>query len=210
MDWFLTLCRDALLVVLGGGGFKFAEYLIERKTKLKIRKEDKAEERDKTLEHLKQELRDEFNIGLEERERTGAARFKMNSEAIEANTKAIGDLIELNKDLTKKVDTLTDSVKESFEAINKKVEYQSNGLKSVLYGKIADIYDRCLSRCDGGAITSDEEANLEQLYLSYSGLGGNGRGHKMYEKACEMHTVTKAQAFALDSKKQVDNYGTNE
>ena len=201
MDWLLTLGRDVLLVILGGGGFKFAEYLIERSTKLKIRKEDKAEEKDKSLETLKEELRVEFKIGLEESEQKSAERFKTNSDAIEANTKAIGDLIELNKSLTEKVDTLADSVKQSFDAIDRKVEYQSNGLKSVLYGHISEIYDRCLSRCDGGAITSDEEANLEQLYLSYSGLGGNGRGHKMYEKACEMHTVTKEQARELDLKK---------
>lgn len=201
MDWLLTLGRDVLLVVLGGGGFKFAEYLIERKTQLKIRKEDKAEEKDKTLQLLKDELREEFKIGLEESEQKNAEKFKTNSDAIDANTKAIGELIELNKSLTEKVDTLADSVKTSFDAIDKKVEYQSNGLKSVLYGQISDIYDRCLSRCDGGAITSDEEANLEQLYESYSGLGGNGRGHKMYEKACEMHTVTKEQAHELDQKK---------
>lgn len=209
MDWLLTLARDALLVILGGGGFKFAEYLIERRTKLKIRKEDKAEEKDKTLEKLKAELREEFKDGLDAREQTGAERFKINSDAIEANTKAIGELIEMNKSLTTKVDTLADSVKKSFDAIDKKVEYQSNGLKSVLYGKIAEIYDKCLSRCDGGAITADEEANIEQLYNSYSGLGGNGRGHKMYEKACEMHTVTKEQALLLDAKNRTI-YDTNE
>ena len=205
MDWLLTLGRDALLVVLGGGGFKFAEYLIERRTKLKIRKEDKAEEKDKTLERLKEELRKEFHDGLDERERTGRERFEKNSDAIDANTKAIGELIELNKNLTEKVDTLADSVKRSFEAIDKKVEYQSNGLKSVLYGKISEIYDKCLSRCDGGAITSDEEANIEQLFMSYSGLGGNGRGHKMYENACGMQKVTREQAQSLDANNGAKN-----
>ena len=201
MDWLLTLGRDALLVILGGGGFKFAEYLIERKTKLKIRKEDKAEEKDKTLQLLKDELRKEFKDGLDKNEQNNAEKFKTNSDAIDANTRAISKLIELNKSLTEKVDTLADSVKASFDAIDKKVEYQSNGLKSVLYGQISDIYDRCLSRCDGGAITSDEEANLEQLYESYSGLGGNGRGHKMYEIACKLNKVTKDQARELDQKK---------
>jgi len=200
MNWLLTFGRDALLVMLGGSGFKFVEFLIDRRTKLDIRKEDKAEEKDKTLDNLKEELRVDFQKGLEACEQKNAQRYKTHSDAIDANTKAISELIEMNKDLTRKVDTLTDSVKQSFEAIDKRAEYQSNGLKSVLYGQIQDIYDKCLSRCDGGAITSDEEANIEQLYLSYSGLGGNGRGHKMYEKACEMHTVTKEQALSMDAK----------
>ena len=78
------------------------------------------------------------------------------------------------------------------------------GVKSGLYDKIMMVTDKCLARCEGGAITVGEQANIEQLYGSYFGLGGNGEGKKRYELAInKMKVVTEEEAKQLDHNKFV-------
>lgn len=197
MDW-VEFFKNALLVVLGGGGFKFVEFLISHRAEQRNRREDRADKKDEKLEAL----RKEFNDGLEARKKEGDDRFRINSEAIRANAEAIDKLIKLNEEQNKKFDDFTNTLSQTLDVINKNSNIMGEGVKSVLYDKITMIYNKCLSRCDGGAITSDEEANIEQLYLSYSGLGGNGEGKKMYKHACEMKTVTKEEADNLDEKRR--------
>ena len=170
-----------------GGSFALAQAIIKAKLDKKIHEDNRADSKDKRFD----DLRAEFKEGLDERERTGKQRFDVNSKQIEENTVAIKELIELNKHQTTKLNEFATNVNKSFDVM-------SGGVRSVLYDKITVIYDKCLARCDGGAITSEEEANLEQLYLSYSGLGGNGNGRTMWKKACSMKTVTKEEAEKLD------------
>lgn len=192
----------ALITVVGGsfvgGSFALVQALLKLKFDKKVHEDARKDKKDERFD----ELRDEFNKGLAEREATGKERFDINSKLIEDNSIAIEKLIDMNKEQSKKLDKFADSVSESFKAINKNSEVMGEGVKSVLYDKITVVYDKCLSRCDGGAITSEEEANIEQLYMSYSGLGGNGEGKTMFKKACAMKTVTKEEADRLDHERK--------
>lgn len=192
----------ALITIVGGscvgGMFALVQALLKLKFDERVHKDTRADSKDKRFDDLREEMRK----GLDEREATGAERFRINSDAITENTKAIAQLIEIQKEQGAKLDRFADSVERSFETIDKKNDIMGDGVKSVLYDKIVVVYDKCLSRCDGGAITSEEEANIEQLYLSYSGLGGNGEGKTMYRKALAMKTVTKEEADKLDHDKK--------
>lgn len=185
----------AIVTAIGGGcvggSFALVQALIKLKFDKKVHDDNRADKKDERFD----ELRQEFQDGLDERERTGKERFDINSKQIEENTAAIKQLIKLNEDQSNKIDKFCDSVTKSFDVM-------SGGVRSVLYDKITVVYDKCLSRCDGGAITSEEEANMEQLYLSYSGLGGNGEGKTMWKKACAMKTVTKEEAERLDAERR--------
>jgi hypothetical protein len=186
-----SFIHDLLLVLAGGGSVaaitKLIEKLLDNRIKMKIHNDDREDRRNEGLETLRKEMAE----GLDERERKGKERFDINSKLIEENSMAI------NK-LTDKVDSFSDDVRSSVTTIAKNTEVMGNGVKSVLFDKITIIYTKCLSRCDGGAITSDEAANLQQLYLSYSGLGGNGAGHEMYNTAYNMKRITKEEADRLD------------
>ena len=185
----------AIVTAIGGGcvggSFALVQALIKLKFDKKVHDDNRADKKDERFD----ELRQEFQDGLDERERTGKERFDINSKQIEENTTAIKQLIKLNEDHSNKIDKFCESVTKSFDVM-------SGGVRSVLYDKITVVYDKCLSRCDGGAITSEEEANIEQLYLSYSGLGGNGEGKTMWKKACGMKTVTKEEAERLDAERR--------
>ncbi len=185
----------AIVTAIGGGcvggSFALVQALIKLKFDKKVHDDNRADKKDERFD----ELRQEFQDGLDERERTGKERFDINSKQIEENTAAIKQLIKLNEDQSNKIDKFCDSVTKSFDVM-------SGGVRSVLYDKITVVYDKCLSSCDGGAITSEEEANMEQLYLSYSGLGGNGEGKTMWKKACAMKTVTKEEAERLDAERR--------
>ena len=191
----------AIITVLGGafmaGVFALVQSLIKLKFDERVHKDTRADTKDKRYD----ELREEFKKGLDEREATGKERFDINSKLIQENSEQIAKLLRVSEATNNKIDNFADSVTKSFNSINKNSEVMGEGVRSVLYDKITVIYDKCLSRCDGGAITSEEESNIEQLYMSYSGLGGNGEGKTMFKKACAMKTVTKEEADRLDHEK---------
>lgn len=191
----------AIITVLGGafmaGVFALVQSLIKLKFDERVHKDTRADTKDKRYD----ELREEFKKGLDEREATGKERFDINSKLIQENSEQIAKLLRISEATNNKIDNFADSVSKSFNSINKNSEVMGEGVKSVLYDKITVIYDKCLSRCDGGAITSEEESNIEQLYMSYSGLGGNGEGRTKFKKACAMKTVTKEEADRLDHAK---------
>lgn len=188
----------ALITLLGGsfvgGSFALVQALLKLKFDKKVHEDAREDKKDERFD----ELREEFYKGLAEREATGKERFDINSKLIEDNSVAIKKLISMQEEQSRKLDRFADTVSDSFKAIDKNSAVMGEGVKSVLYDKITVIYDKCLSRCDGGAITSEEEANIEQLYMSYSGLGGNGEGKTMFKKSCAMRTVTKEEADRLD------------
>lgn len=185
----------AIITAVGGttigGSFALVQALVKAKLDKKIHEDNRADSKDKRFD----ELREEFGKGLDERERIGKERFDINSKQIVENTVAIRHLIKLNEEQTNKLDRFADSVTKSFDVM-------SGGVRSILYDKISVVYDKCLVRCDGGAITSEEMANMEQLYLSYSGNGGNGEGKEMYNTACHMKRVTKEEADKLDAERR--------
>lgn len=193
----------ALTVVLAlissgaiGGAFALVQFILKLKFDKTVWKAEQSEKRDKRFD----DLRHEFQSGLDQREKTGKERFDINSRLIEENTRAINDLTRLVQRQSEKYDELVDSL----ATLNKMTEIMGEGVKSGLYDKIMMVTDKCLARCEGGAITVGEQANIEQLYGSYFGLGGNGEGKKRYELAVnKMKVVTEEEAKQLDHNKFV-------
>ena len=135
----------AIVTAIGGGcvggSFALVQALIKLKFDKKVHDDNRADKKDERFD----ELRQEFQDGLDERERTGKERFDINSKQIEENTTAIKQLIKLNEDQSNKIDKFCESVTKSFDVM-------SGGVRSVLYDKITVVYDKCLSRCDGAAM----------------------------------------------------------
>lgn len=193
----------ALTVVLAlissgaiGGAFALVQFLLKLKFDKTVWNAEQKDKKDKRFD----DLRNEFREGLDKREQTGKERFDINSRLIEENTRAINDLTRLVQHQSEKYDKLVDSL----ETLNRMSEIMGEGVKSGLYDKIMMVTDKCLARCEGGAITVGEQANIEQLYGSYFGLGGNGEGKKRYELAInKMKVVTEEEAKQLDHNKFV-------
>lgn len=179
-----------------GGAFALVQFLLKLKFEKTVWKAEQNDKKDKRFD----DLRNEFREGLDKREQTGKERFDINSRLIEENTRAINDLTRLVQRQSEKYDELVDSL----ASLNKMTEIMGEGVKSGLYDKIMMVTDKCLARCEGGAITVGEQANIEQLYGSYFGLGGNGEGKKRYELAMnKMKVVTEEEAKQLDHNKFV-------
>ena len=179
-----------------GGAFALVQFLLKLKFDKTVWKAEQNDKKDKRFD----DLRHEFQSGLDQREKTGKERFDINSRLIEENTRAINDLTRLVQHQSEKYDKLVDSL----ETLNRMSEIMGEGVKSGLYDKIMMVTDKCLARCEGGAITVGEQANIEQLYGSYFGLGGNGEGKKRYELAInKMKVVTEEEAKQLDHNKFV-------
>ena len=178
-----------------GGTFAFVQFLLKQKFETKVWKAEREDKRDKRFD----DLRSEFQLGLDERERTGKERFDTNSRLIEENTRAINELTRIVQRQSQNYDELVHSL----ASLNRTAEIMGEGVKSGLYDKIMMVTDKCLARCEGGAITVGEQANIEQLYGSYFGLGGNGEGKKRYKLAMEkMKVVTDEEAEKLDYNKR--------
>lgn len=61
------------------------------------------------------------------------------------------------------------------------IKANSEGTKALLWDKLHYYYLKLVLNGDG-TITQDEFDIVTQTYKSYSALGGNGRGKKMYEE----------------------------
>lgn len=59
-----------------------------------------------------------------------------------------------------------------------------------LHDRIYASYEVILKR---GAVTMKELNNMSHLWKAYSGLGGNGTGHAMYERICAMPVIEKEE-----------------
>lgn len=178
-----------------GGAFALVQYVLKLKFDKRVWAAEREDKKDKRFE----DLRSEFQSGLDEREKTGKERFDINSRLIEENTRAINELTRIVQRQSQNYDDLVHSL----ASLNKTAEIMGEGVKSGLYDKIIMVTDKCLSRCEGGAITVGEQANIEQLYGSYFGLGGNGEGKKRYKLAMEkMKVVTEEEAEKLDYNKR--------
>ena len=192
----LELIKSGAIGIAIGGAFALVQFLLKLKFDKTVWASEQKEKKDKRFD----DLRHEFQSGLDQREKTGKERFDINSRLIEENTRAINDLTRLVQRQSEKYDELVDSL----ATLNKMTEIMGEGVKSGLYDKIIMVTDKCLARCEGGAITVGEQANIEQLYGSYFGLGGNGEGKKRYELAVnKMKVVTEEEAKQLDHHKFV-------
>ena len=68
------------------------------------------------------------------------------------------------------------------EADAEKAEQQA--IKKELIAVLHDmLYRQCVDIIERGEITESELSNINYLYAGYSGLGGNGTGKDLYERA---------------------------
>lgn len=127
------------------------------------------------------ELAKKLDEGLQERENTGRQRFEKHASDIE----------ELRKIMTQLAD-------------NAKVQQEySEAVGNVLMGLAQDkIVHLTKLYSERGAITLDELAVLESLYVPYhDGLHGNGKGKAGYERCQKLPVVSDQKARELDSQK---------
>lgn len=127
------------------------------------------------------ELAKKLDEGLQERENTGRQRFEKHASDIE----------ELRKIMTQLAD-------------NAKVQQEySEAVGNVLMGLAQDkIVHLTKVYSERGAITLDELAVLESLYVPYhDGLHGNGKGKAGYERCQKLPVVSEAKARELDAQK---------
>lgn len=139
-----------------------------------ITRKDNKNDRTKALEK-------KIDEGLDKREQTGRERFEKHASDIE----------ELRKIMTQ----LADNAKTQQE--------YSEAVGNVLMGLAQDkIVHLTKLYSERGAITLDELAVLESLYVPYhDGLHGNGKGKAGYERCQKLPVVSEAKARELDSQK---------
>lgn len=139
-----------------------------------ITRKDNKNDRTKALEK-------KIDEGLDKREQTGRERFEKHASDIE----------ELRKIMTQ----LADNAKTQQE--------YSEAVGNVLMGLAQDkIVHLTKLYSERGAITLDELAVLESLYVPYhDGLHGNGKGKAGYERCQKLPVVSEQKARELDSQK---------
>lgn len=184
----------AIIGVIGtaiGSSFTFVQFMLKRKDE----KEENNTQKliDEAVDKAKNEMHDEFEKGLSKRGKEGKERFDINSKQIQQNAEALGKLLAIQEEQTKKVDVMMDSV----TSLNTTMKACAEGVRSTLYDKIYIVAERAIAR---KGITADEQANICQLWTSYSALGGNGKG-KTYARICmeELDVITDDEAKRLDS-----------
>jgi hypothetical protein len=185
----------AIIGVIGtavGSSFAFLQFMIKRK-------DDKKENNvlkliDEAVSKAKEEMHDEFEKGLAKRGKEGKERFDINSKQIQQNAEALSRLLTIQEEQTKKVDVMMDSL----TSLNTVTKACAEGVRSTLYDKIYIVAERAIAR---KGITADEQANVTQLWTSYSALGGNGKG-KTYARICmeDLDVITDDEAKRLDNK----------
>lgn len=172
--------------VIGSGAvFGFVQFLIQRS--------DNKKAQLKKNEH--EELRKEFNKGLQEREDVGRKRYEEHKIAIEQMTKehkkdfeillkAIKNVEDSNEKLCEKLDTVADSQK----SIGDGVMGLSHDKLIFSTGKIAERK----------AITLKEKATLTSIYDPYRRLGGNGDCKTAYEHVMSLNVISDEEAKRID------------
>ena len=186
---------QVLLTILGsvigsGAVFGFIQFLIQRKDKkAEDEKNDKFDA-----------LREEFSIGLEEREKKGFERYTEHQKAIaKANEEHKEDFKKLLEAI-KKLEVNDSKQLEIIEQMQVKDKYIGASLMALTHDKL--IYLTNMYR-DRGAITFGELANLTLLYSPYAeGLGGNGDGKIGYEYCKGLPKVSEEEAKRMDAERK--------
>ena len=154
----------ASIIAGAGGGFAFLKFLIARKDK----KEEKNTQSivDEAVKKAKDEIYEELAKVSKERSEEGAERFNTHAETlkhvnrqIEENSKQIGELTEISKNVLISMESLNQLVKASAES-----QRNSNYDRLLIVGKKVLGLKR---------ITLSEKTNIKQLYDSYKELQGN-------------------------------------
>lgn len=164
----MTLWQGIVSIIVAliagvGGTLTFVQFLIKRK-------DDKEKENielkiSDAVKVAKEELYKEIAKASEERSQEGADRFKIHAESIkhlygqiDENTKQIGELTKISKDVLESMDSLRNVVKASAES-----------QRNANYDRLLFIGKKVLKERQ---ITISEKTNLKQLYDSYKELNG--------------------------------------
>ena len=184
-EQFIVAIIGAVLGFLGGGAgaaLGFWQFLIKRK--------DEKEEKDmqtlinKAVEKAKQDLHDEFRVGLESRGEEGKERFETHqksiadiNERIESNSKQIEQILGIVKDQAEKYDVLA----ESLTALNTVSKANAEATRSNNYDRFLIVAKKALK---SKQLTISEKTNMVQLYTSYKELGGEDPIVQTYYEEC--------------------------
>jgi len=191
------------LLVLAGGGFvaallKFIEYLIEHKTHIKERAEDRKEKKDEQSKKEIEDLRNEMKEGLDQREATGKERFDIHSKAITDITQQINELLSISNQLKDNVVLLTKNISQIQDYNINMQEYNTNvgkAINGIIHDRIVHNVDIFVER---NGITSEEISTLKSMYYPYKKLGGNGDVETAFEIAVKLPPITKEEAVKRD------------
>lgn len=181
----MEITQIVLTVIGSGAVFGFIQFLIQRSdNKKKQLKEDKYDE-----------LRKEFNTGLQEREDTGKSRYE------EHKTEIAEMRVEHKKDfevLIKAIKNLEKSNEKLCEKVDSVVDYQKNigdGVMGLAHDKLIFSTGKIAER---KAITLKEKATLTSIYDPYKRLGGNGDCKTAYEHVMSLNVISDEEAKRID------------
>lgn len=172
--------------VIGSGAvFGFVQFLIQRS--------DNKKAQLKKNEH--EELRKEFNKGLQEREDVGRKRYEEHKIAIEQMTKEHKKDFEI---LLKAIKNVEDSNEKLCEKVDTVADYQKNigdGVMGLSHDKLIFSTGKIAER---KAITLKEKATLTSIYDPYRRLGGNGDCKTAYEHVMSLNVISDEEAKRID------------
>ena len=180
-----TIIVAGLALIGGFGGNGLVQFLINRRDK---KKEDQKNE------ELKK-LREEFKEGLDDREKTGKARYDEHHLAIEKmDFQHQKDFQEL-KDAIRLLTENDTKITKSIESLSETQSIMADSLVGLAHDRIIQHTDRIAER---GAITNKEKATLRSMYNPYHRLGGNGEVQEAFEYVLTLPTVSEETAHERD------------
>lgn len=169
-------------VIIGSG---IIQFFVNRKDK---KQDDLKNDRFEQLEK-------KFQEGLDAREATGKHRFDEHAMAIEEMK------LEHQKDfqeLSKAIQKLVENDAKFSESIDKMVDKQDL-MAQANVGMMHNTIIRFTSPIiDRNAVTYEELANLDSLYVPYSKLGGNGECKRRYEDVNKLAKISREEAVKRD------------
>lgn len=155
----------------------------------------KDQQRQTSLNVAIEELRKEFQKGLDEREATGASRYEEHQKAInEMKAEHVKDF----KALQNAIDQLAKNdtrITNNIEEIAKTQSVIAESHVGQAHDRIIFLIDRIAAR---GSITNKEKATIKSMYEPYRKLGGNGEVKEAFEYAMTLPTVSDDKARQLD------------
>jgi len=179
----VILAAIAFAGTVTGNGL--VQFLLTRKDK---KKEDKKNE------ELKK-LREEFKAGLDEREKTGKARYDEHHNAIDRmDIQHQRDFQEL-KDAIKLLTDNDTKITNSIEKLSETQTIMADSLVGMAHDRILQYTDKISER---GCITNKEKSTLKSMYNPYHDLGGNGEVKEAYEYVLTLPTVSEDTARQKD------------
>lgn len=178
-----------ILTVLGSGAFlTFLQFLINRF--------DKKHDR---IEALEKRLDDE----LDDRDKTGKARYDEYHASIEEmNINHQKDFQELQKAINQLVQNDL-KFTESIEKMVQKQEIIASANVGMVHNTIIQFTEPIICR---KAVTYEELANLDSLYVPYSKLGGNGECKRRYEDVNKLIKISRDEADKRDREIETAKY----